>query len=175
MTVPGVVLGYSVIVQMKTPAFSQDSIVERSQAEGTWAGMVSSVSQVSAHAVSCVPSSRNVILSSWSDKVFILALFILIVRTIANRGYLCMMSHFIQLVTFRGIFDHTIKSYDVKTFTTVRIYPKNPYVLFFMATQYICVTFITYPPKYLIRENVRGNLKVFYISDSWYKMKAKPE
>lgn len=68
-----------------------------------------------------------------------------------------MMLHFIQLITFWRIFDHTVKSYDVKTFTTVRINLKNPYILFFVATQNSAVTFIIYPPEYLVDENVRGN------------------
>ena len=36
-----------------------------------------------------------------------------------------MMLHFIQLITFWRIFDHTVKLYDVKTFTTVGINLKD--------------------------------------------------
>lgn len=68
-----------------------------------------------------------------------------------------MILYFIQLITFWRIFDHTVKSYDVKTFTTVRINLRNPYILFFVAIQNSDFTFIIYPPEYLVYENIRGN------------------
>lgn len=48
--VPGVISGYSVIGQIKTPTFRQDSNVpcrDGARQGFSWAGMVSSVSQVS--------------------------------------------------------------------------------------------------------------------------------
>lgn len=68
-----------------------------------------------------------------------------------------MILHFIQLITFWRIFGHTVKSYDVKTFTTVRINLRNSYISFFVAIQNSGFTFIIYPPEYLVYENVRGN------------------
>lgn len=92
---------------------------------------------------------------------FILGLSRIIVRAIFHLGYLCRMSYFIQLITFWRIFDNTIKSCDMKTLTSVRIYPKNPSILFLIATHYLCVPFIMYPPTYLVHNNIRGNLNVF--------------
>lgn len=66
--------------------------------------------------------------------------------------------YFIQLITFWRIFDHTVKSYDVKTFTTVRINLRNPYILFCGHSKFDFFTFIIYPPEYLVYEKyIRGN------------------